>query len=272
MLYFFFWFEALCASVGIYFLAERAFHPLLILPIMIGIFVSLCLLYLVYLYVSGELLPRAYPERVRPFAAFSIRLALHWFMRIFCVKITVEGAEKLPDTPVVLVCNHRSALDPVFIICGLRRRKMAFVAKESVMKYPVVGPYARRAGFLGIDRESPMQSMRTLHRAAKLVRADGIDYGIFPEGTRSRTGELLPFKSGAFLLAKKADAPIAVLTMEGSSGVFHGLRRLRRPRIHITVCDVIDVERVRKQSYEELSTAVRGVMEGYFDSKEKIVD
>lgn len=268
MLYFFFWLEALLASVGIYFLTDRAFHPLWLILITIGLFVALCLLYLVYLYVSGALLPRKAPEHVRPFAAWSIRVALHWFMRIFCVSIKVEGAEKLPESPAVLVCNHRSALDPVFIICGLRRRHMSFVAKQSVMKYPIVGPYARRAGFLGIDRESPMQSMRTIHRAAKFIREDGIDYGIFPEGTRSRTKELLPFKSGAFLMAKKADAPIVVLTMEGSDRVFQDLP-FRRPRIRITVCDVIGVEEVRAKTHEELSGAVRGVMQGYFDSKEQ---
>lgn len=265
MLYFFFWLEALLGGAGIYFLTDRAFHPLWLIPIVLGLFVALCLLYLVYLYVSGELLPKGNPAHVRPFAAWSVRRALHWFMRIFCVSIKVQGAQKLPkDTPVVLVCNHRSALDPVFIICGLRRRKIAFVAKQSVMKYPVVGPYARRAGFLGIDRESPMQAMRTIHRAAKFIREDGVDYGIFPEGTRSRTGELLPFKSGAFLMAKKADAPIAVLTMDGSAEVFPGLRRLRRPRVKITVCEIIGVDEVRSKTHEELSGRVRGVMENYF--------
>lgn len=269
MLYFFFWLEALLGGVGIYFLANRGFHPLWLLPITVGLFVALCLLYLLFLYVSGELLPKKNPDHVRPFAAHSIRVALHWFMRVFCVSIKVQGAEKLPkDTPVVLVCNHRSALDPVFIICGLRRRKIAFVAKESVMKYPIVGPYARRAGFLGIDRESPMQAMRTIHRAARFIREDGVDYGIFPEGTRSRTEALLPFKSGAFLMAKKADSPIAILTMEGSAGVIRGLP-FHRPKIRLTVCEVIGVDEVRAKTHEELSARVRGVMEDYFDNKEQ---
>ena len=267
MLYFFFWLEALAGGVGLYFLTDRAFHPAVILPITVGLFVALCLLYLVFLYISGELLPKDTPDHVRPFAAFSIRVALHWFMRIFCVKITVEGADKLPDTPVVLVCNHRSALDPVFIVCALRRRRMAFVAKEVVMKFPIVGPYARRAGFLGIDRESPMKAMRTIQRASKFIREDGIDYGIFPEGTRSRTDELLPFKSGAFLMAKKADAPIAVLTMEGSREVFPGLRRLRRPRVKVTVCDVISADDVRAKTHDELSEQARAVMASYFEKK-----
>ena len=258
MLYYFFWLEAAIFTGALY-LFSPALHPGWILPILLGAFVVLCLLFLLYLYLTPVFFPKGTPKHPSRYAASTIRIALSWFMRIFFVKIRVEGAEKLPNTPVVLVCNHRSALDPVFIICGFKKRRMAFVAKQSVMKYPVVGPHARRAGFLGIDRESPMQSLRTIKRAAEFVKNDGIDYGIFPEGTRSRDGKLLPFKTGAFMLAKRANAPLAVLTMQGSERVIKGLP-FRRPKIFLRVETVIAKEEVARLSAEELSDMTRGAM------------
>lgn len=259
MLYYIFWFMAALATGGAYALAP-SLHPAFILPILLGFFVALCLLFLLFILVTPIFFPKGTPEHPSPYASRAIRVALGWFMRIFCVKLRVVGKEKLPEGPVVYVCNHRSALDPVFIICGLPHRKMAFVSKQSVLKYPIVGPHMRRAAFLGIDRESPMQSMRAIHRAARYVREDGIDYGIFPEGTRARGEGLLPFKNGAFLLAKKADVPIAVLTMRGSDTA---LSRLpwRRPNIKITVTDIIDTESVRTLSHDELAARARAAME-----------
>ena len=259
MLFYVFWLIA-AALCGTLYLTVDGLHPGWIIPIVLGAFVAICLLFLLYLYLSSLCLSKKQPEHPVPFAWFTTRVSLDWFMRIFGVKIRVLGAEKLPEGPVIYVCNHRSAFDPVFIICGIRRRRMAFIAKSSVMKYPVVGPYVLRSGFLGIERESPLQSLRTINRAARYVREDGIDYGVFPEGTRSRDGRLGPFKEGAFLLAKKADAPIAVLTMEGSETAWSGLP-FHRPRILIRVERVISVEEVRALDHEALSGISRDVMQ-----------
>ena len=90
-----------------------------------------------------------------------------------------------------------------------------------------------------------------------------MNYGVFPEGTRSKDGNLLPFKSGAFLLAKKADVPIAVMTVEGSENAL----ALRFKRVRVTVCDVIPVEDVRALSPEELSDRARAIMEAALPQK-----
>ena len=78
-----------------------------------------------------------------------------------------------------------------------------------------------------------------------------------PEGTRSKDGRLLPFKSGAFVLAKKADVPIAVMKIEGSENALS----FRFPRVTVTVLDVIPVEEVRALTPDALSERSRAVME-----------
>jgi len=200
------------------------------------------------------------PVRPGRLASFTVRLALPWFASVLGTRLKVVGKEKMPSTHAVYVCNHRSAFDPVFLMSAFPHRKTAFVSKLSVQKYPFIGPYMNKCGYVFVDRDSPMQAMRAIHRAAKYVKENKLNYGVFPEGTRSKDNSLLPFKSGAFVLAKKADTPIAVMTIEGSETAISGLP-FRLPRVKVTVLGIIPVEDVRALSPDELSDRARALME-----------
>lgn len=258
MLYLFFWLEA-AALTGLFYFLFPNLHLALILPIALGLFLALCVLFVGYLMISSLFFSKEPHERPNRFAALTVRLALPWFSSFLGARVRVTGKENLPRTPVIFVCNHRSAFDPVFISAAFPRRKMAFVSKQSVAKYPFIGPYMNACAYVFIDRDSPMQSLRAIHRAAKYVRDCHIDYGIFPEGTRGKGKELLPFKGGAFLLAKKADAPIAVLSMEGTEGFVSRLP-FRLPRIRLAVKGIISVEDVRAMTPDALSEKARDMM------------
>lgn len=258
-----FWLASL-AVTALFYLPTPRLHYAWILPLLIGFFIAFSLLFVVYLEISSFFLPKDPPkDKPRPYAFHTIRLALPWFFALLGTRIRVTGREKLPAEPTVLVCNHRSAFDPALIICGFKKRKMAFVSKASVLKYPFIGPYMNSAACVFIERDSPMQAMRAIHRAAGYVKNAGIDYGIFPEGTRSRDGQLLEFKEGAFVMAKKAGAPITVLVMQGSEHAFSRIYRLpfHPPRIRITVVGVIPREEVAALSNTEISARVRAMME-----------
>ena len=138
--------------------------------------------------------------------------------------------------------------------------RLAFISKESNMKIPLVGTYIYHAGFFGIDRENGMRALRTLKSAAELMKATGIDMGIYPEGTRSKTGELLEFKPGAFLLAKRADAPVVIMATRGTEQVVRNFP-FRRTKVEFEILEVIEKERVKELSIEELSAYVRSVLE-----------
>lgn len=262
-----FWLASAAITALLYFSCP-ALHLAWILPLLIGFFLAFCILFVVYLEISSLFLPKDPPkDKPRPYAFHTIRLALPWFITLLGTRIRVTGREKLPAEPTIFVCNHRSAFDPVFMICGFKRRKMGFVSKASVLKYPFIGPYMNSAACVFIDRDSPMQSMRAIHRAAGYVKNAGIDYGIFPEGTRSHDGSLLEFKEGAFVMAKKAGAPITVLVMQGSESAISGLP-LHRPNIRITVVGVIPKEEVATLTNAEISERVRTMMESALPQKE----
>lgn len=259
MLYLFFWFEAALITGALYFFIPTL-HPAWILPLLVGGFLALSILFFCYLAITSLFFPKDPPARPGRFASLSARLALPWFASLLGTRIKVVDKKKMPKTHAVYVCNHRSAFDPVFVMSAFPHRRTAFASKMSVRKYPFIGSYMNASGYVFIDRDSPMQSLRAIHRAAKYVKEQKINYGIFPEGTRSKDGSLLPFKSGAFVLAKKADVPIAVLTIEGSETAISGLP-FHFPRIKVTVVGTIPVEDVRILTPDELSDRARAMME-----------
>ena len=256
MLYLFFWLEAAIATAALY-LSPLDLHPALILPILIGAFLAFNLFHVLYLMISSALLSKKQPERPHRLPLLTVRLSLPWAASMLGIRVRAEGKEKLPKTHTVYVANHRSAFDPVFIMSAFPRTKTAFVSKMSVSKYPFVGPYMNACGYVFVDRESPMQAMRAIHRAAKYVKENEMNYGIFPEGTRAKDENLLPFKSGAFALAKKADVPITVIAIRGSEKAFS----FRFPRVTVTVLDVIPVEDVRALTVDELAERARAMIE-----------
>lgn len=258
MLYWFFLLEALLAT-GTLYLVFPNLHLALILPILLGCFVALHLLFFLYLVVTSLFFSKEPPKRPNRFALLTVRLALPWFSLLLGTRIKIKGKEKMPKEHAVYVCNHRSAFDPVFVMSAFPRRKTAFVSKLSVEKYPFIGAYMRASGYVFVDRESPMQALRAIHRASKYVKENSINYGVFPEGTRSRDGSLLPFKEGAFVLAKKADTPIVVLTIEGSENAISGLP-FRLPRVRISVVGVISAPEVRESTVQVLAERTHAMM------------
>ena len=183
---------------------------------------------------------------------FTVRL-LMLFGR---VRVEVTGLEKLPqDGRFLLVSNHRSNYDPIVQLACMQKCKLAFISKPENFKIPLVGRILRRCCFLPIDRENPRNAITTIRAAARLMETDTVSVGVYPEGTRSRTGELLPFHHGSFKIAKLADCPIAVMTVR--YGKRHGLRR----RVELRVPEVLDVEYVRANRTNAISDRVRETVE-----------
>ena len=146
------------------------------------------------------------------------RFALLWSrygLLIAGVSLEVEGAELVPrDQPLIFMGNHQSNFDIMTLIPAVPLR-FNWLAKEELFRVPVFGPSMKSAGYIPINRGDGRDALKSLDRAAKLVRA-GTSIAIFPEGTRSIDGNLLPFKRGGFILAAKAGVPIVPFTIAGS--------------------------------------------------------
>lgn len=127
-------------------------------------------------------------------------------------RVRVEGT--LPPGPCVVVANHESMLD--ILVLSLLPREMKWMAKDSLFRMPWVGWMLRLAGDISVRRGDREGGARALKEArAWLTR--GVPVMVFPEGTRSRTAELLPFKPGAFQLAIELGLPVVPVALAGTA-------------------------------------------------------
>jgi 1-acyl-sn-glycerol-3-phosphate acyltransferase len=181
--------------------------------------------------VFGILLAVPFVGRRRAFYGIGPWFArgMAWFCRI---PFALEGWERLPDDiregrqPVIFMSNHESQLDPPVLIAALPLPAV-YIAKKELQYVPFVGWAAWIAGVIFIDRGDRDRAIRSIHDAARQIRG-GKNVVIFPEGTRTRTGQLLPFKKGGFALAQDAAVPIVPMATVGGFHVLaSGSLRLR---------------------------------------------
>ncbi len=158
------------------------------------------------------------PNRFARFIVVEIYRVAIIFMQVH-VKVTGHKHVPKKGTTFLLVSNHLSNYDHMIMLTRLAKFPISFISKPENFNIPVVGRYLYHAGFLAIDRKNARNALYTVNETARRISDCGLCYGVFPEGTRSRTGELLPFHSGVFLSAKKAGAGILVVHMDGTDRV-----------------------------------------------------
>ena len=181
---------------------------------------------------------------------------------LYCgARPVIRGAEKLPESGRFLfVCNHRSMLDPLIVMGRVGKGSIAFISKPSNLAAPIVGHCARAAGYLAIDRENDRAALKTILTAVDYLKRDLCSVGIYPEGTRSRSGELLPFRSGSFKIAQRAKVPVAVACVRDTEKAVKGLF-LRPRRCSLDILEVLPAERVCAMNTHELADCCRALME-----------
>jgi 1-acyl-sn-glycerol-3-phosphate acyltransferase len=134
------------------------------------------------------------------------------------ITCTVEGAENIQrERAAVYAVNHASNVEPPLLFDTLHELfpRLRIVYKAELRKLPVLTQAFDLAGFVPLQRGNPEQSLPAIERAAAALR-EGNSFLIFPEGTRSRTGDLLPFKKGGFILALKGQAPVVPVAITGA--------------------------------------------------------
>jgi 1-acyl-sn-glycerol-3-phosphate acyltransferase len=140
-----------------------------------------------------------------------------WFNPFWKVKFI--GIERYDaNNPMIFIANHQSFLD--MPVLALLPWKMKWVSKDALYKIPILGYYMRLSGHISVKRGT-VSALRALEKL-KPYLSDGVSVMLFPEGTRSRTGELIKFKSGAFILSKDTNIPVQPV-------LIHGTRTIMKP-------------------------------------------
>lgn len=156
------------------------------------------------------------------------------------IRIRMSGTERLPRSRTAVYCaNHTSNIDAPLLYHVLHPR-LHMLYKIEFNKMPILGRAASLVGFIPVERHNPEQSQVAVDRAAQSV-ASGRSFLVFPEGTRSRTGELLPFKKGGFLMAIKAQVPLVPVAITGGrAAMIRGSRIIRPVTVEVLVGEPIE--------------------------------
>ena len=234
-------------------------------------FLAANLLFALCFWINSLLLPRLAPgqgiEKQHRFSRWICMSVPRWLCGYAGVRPRLSGLEKLPEGPFLFVCNHRSMFDPLVAMGWLAKYNIAFVSKPSNLELPIAGITARHAGFLAIDRENNREALKTILMAADYLKRGVCSVGIYPEGTRSKTREMLPFHAGSFKIAQKAGVPVAVACIRGTEKVKSRLF-LRRTPVDLEILEVIDAARVKAMGTNELAEEARGLIQKRLDETE----
>lgn len=185
------------------------------------------------------------------------------------VKIHVTGKEKLPkEGKFLLVGNHISNYDPIITWKVLRKQKMRFISKGSNFKIPFMGQLIHRCLFMEIDRKNPRNALKTVERAAEVLRNGEACVGVYPEGTRSKTGALLPFHNSVFKIAQRANAPIVVCSVTGTDKI-HSRAVWKRTHVYLDILEVIPAEYAQSLRTAELGERTAEWIKNHLQAKEQ---
>jgi len=178
------------------------------------------------------------------------------------IKYRIAGGGNLPrDRAAVYCCNHQSNVDPPILYTVLHPR-MHILYKHEIDRIPVLARAFRMGGFIPIDRSRKESAMRSIEAGARSLQA-GNSFLIFPEGTRSETDEMLPFKKGGFIMAIKAGAPIVPVGIQGGRAAMRRGSTIIRPvTVSIRVGKPIETAHLTLDDRDALIARVRGAIAG----------
>ena len=249
--------------VTVYGIIERWYWLLIAALIFVNVFIICFVLHLAYCAFISVFVDIKKPIRKqnRHFYYLLVQTA-YLVLRILRVRVHFSGKEFLPEnSKFLLVCNHISWLDPAVAIILFKKYHIAFISKKENFDYPVAGAFLHESACLAIDRENNREALKTINHAVDFLNENICAIGIYPEGWVTKTGELQPFRPGAFRIAKKAECPVIVCKITGADKIFK--RPLwKKQDVYFEIKGVVSKEFIREHKTAEISDFAREIMIG----------
>lgn len=183
--------------------------------------------------------------------------AMRWFGRVSLwfagAKLIVEGAEHLPaGVSIFFVGNHQSAID-IPAVSAATGGRIAFMAKKELFRLPLMGAYLRAYDIVPIDRQHPRKAQQAVSDMLARVANRPISIAVFPEGTRSQTGALLPFRQGTMKICQRAGMAVVAFAISGTLAVHRrGSRHVRAGTVYVRFARPIEAAEVQAMSSGDL--------------------
>jgi 1-acyl-sn-glycerol-3-phosphate acyltransferase len=203
---------------------------------------------------------------IQPRGRFCERL-LNCFGRLWVtvsgIRLEVSGLEHIErGVTYIVVANHRSNLDIMTLIRALPI-PVRFLSKREVFQFPLMGAAMRGAGMVPLDREMGRKELTSIIRHTRLLVSEGRSLVVFPEGTRSLTGDMLPFKSGAFFIAAQVGCPVLPVAISGTHAVWPPQSSIiRGGPVKVEVMPPITITRRAARQSRQLADQIRSDLIG----------
>ena len=185
------------------------------------------------------------------------------------IRVTVKGFSNLkPGRSYIYMANHMSNFD-IPVLQAYLPVQFRWLAKAELYKIPVFGYAMKRAGYISIDRSDRKSAIESLNKAVNIIR-DGISVVIFPEGTRSRTHNIQPFKKGGFFLAVDSGVPIIPIIIHGTERIMPKKQMLIKPgNVTLEIAKPINSSDYTRKTKNDLMDKVRYIFLKSFEKYKK---
>lgn len=200
-------------------------------------------------------------EEADKYAQKTAYLWAKYTIKTIGIDLEVKGLENIPDEACVFIGNHTSILD-IPIMFYTIDRLVGFVAKKEMLKAPVIGMWLEKAHCIPLDRENPREAIKTINYGVELLKK-GYSLAIFPEGTRSKDGNIGEFKKGSLKLATKAKAPIVPIAIDRAYTSFEKDKKFKPSKIKVTFGNAISTAELTKEEEKTLNEDVRNIIKSY---------
>lgn len=180
------------------------------------------------------------------------------------------GQENIPeDEPFMIYANHQGFADIFAIIMAIPNHQMGFIAKDEWRKWKFIAKAITNTKSVFLVRNNPREAVKVVSRAKELMDK-GYNFAIFPEGTRSRGGEMGEFKHGAYKFAQKANVPILPISIDGSYKAFEEKGTFKKAHINVMIHPVVHIENMSKAEQNDAFASVeQAVRDGLTELRSK---
>lgn len=189
---------------------------------------------------------------------------VNWAFRVVLwfagTKTTVIGEENVPkDTPVLYVANHRSYFDILLTYIRVPR-PTGYIAKKEMLKVPLLSVWMKYLHCQFLDRQNIKEALKSILASVDLIKK-GISICIFPEGTRNKEKEMLPFKEGSLKIAEKAKCPIIPIAITNSAEIFENhFPKMKKCRVIIEYGSPIIIDELSKEDQKFLGSYTQNII------------
>lgn len=200
-------------------------------------------------------------EKNSPFYRTMTNLYVSFIKTVVRLRVDTQGLEKTPkDGRFLLVCNHLNDSDPAILLHYFRKSQLAFISKQENKNMFVVGKLMHKLQCQLLNRDNDRDGLRCILKCVQMLKDDQVSVAVFPEGYVSKQQRLLPFRSGVFKIAQKAQVPIVVCTLQGTQHVFRHIKRLKPTNVRLHLVGTIPAEELKDKTTVEIAHQIRTMM------------